>query len=1025
MLQEVVVTGFGISKEEKALGYAVQQVGGDDIEEANTISVVDALSGKAAGVLVNSSSGAAGASSRVILRGQTSFNGANQPLIVIDGVRINNSETLSEGNTAGVAVSNRGMDVNPNDIESISVLKGAGATALYGVEGARGVLLITTKKGANKKLTVDFSSNATFQTISQMLGLQETYTQGWGGAWAGPSGSFIPSAVSWGADIKNLSYDGSEYEWDKNGQLVDSSDPMAQSKARIYDNIGDFFQQGLILNNSLSISGGNESSNFRASVGHTNQDGVVPNNTFSRTNFGINAGTNVDRFTLSSGMNFSRSGGTRIQQGSNISGVMLGLLRTPISFDNSNGFGSNAVDNPESYQFGDFSQRNYRAGGGYDNPFWIINNAQFNDIVNRMYGNIKLNYEVHPWLNLGTNVGVDFYTDNRKQEFEIGSRNAPGGQIIEDQINYRHYDSYFNLTGGDDIGSDFSLSYNLGLNIFESNSKINNVIASDLSFPGFIEVANAADVSTSVSQTGIKNVGAYGVLDFGFKKFAYLTLTGRNDWLSTLIVPNKPFDSNAISVFYPSVSLSLIFSDMFDLPSSSALSFAKARVSLAQVGGGAPSAYLTSSIFTVPQASGGTINDVADGWTNGIGFPYQSITGYTYSALTGSEELVPSKTEDLEVGLELRFLNNRIGVEGTYYTRNSGNQIIPINISNSTGFQRAVVNSGELATVGGEVVLDISPVRTRNFNWDIGFNFSKWRTTVESLPEGVPNQFLAGFTGSGIYNFAPERDENDNITKVFEFGQIFGGAFQRTNSVDASGNAIYDGELPYNPDGELVIDDTGSPDPTSPFFNGNYGKPLEAGNQIIGNPNADFLLGINNSFSWKGLSLDLLFDIKHGGQMWNGTKGAASFFGRTTLTEDRVQPTEDGSSDYHNANYIYNGVLASNGSPNNIVLPLDQNWFTGNGGGFGNVAESFVEDASYYRLRYVTLGYDLRKSDIAKLPFESIGLSVTGRNLLLYTPYTGVDPETSLVGSSSNGQGLDYFQMPGVKSVSVGLNLTF
>jgi len=356
-------------------------------------------------------------------------------------------------------------------------------------------------------------------------------------------------------------------------------------------------------------------------------------------------------------MNFSRSGGTRIQQGSNISGVMLGLLRTPISFDNSNGFGANAADNPESYQFTDFSQRNYRAGGGYDNPFWIINNAQFNDIVNRMYGNIKLNYEIHPWLNLGTNVGVDFFTDNRKQEFEIGSRNAPGGQIIEDQINYRHYDSYFNLTGGDNIGSDFSLSYNLGLNIFESNNKNNTVIANDLSFPGFIEVANAADVSTSVTQIGIKNVGAYGVLDFGFKKFAYLTLTGRNDWLSTLIVPNKPFDSNAISVFYPSASLSLIFSDMFDLPSSSPLSFAKARVSIAQVGGGAPSAYLTSSIFTVPQFTEGTINDLSDGWTNGIGFPYQGTTGYTFSALTGSEDLIPSKTEDLEVGLELRFLN--------------------------------------------------------------------------------------------------------------------------------------------------------------------------------------------------------------------------------------------------------------------------------------------------------------------------------------------------------------------------------
>jgi len=1018
LLDEVVVTGFGISKDEKALGYAVQQVGGEEIENANTVSVVDALSGKAAGVMVNTSSGAAGASSRVVLRGQTSFNGNNQPLLVVDGVRVNNSESHSERSLGGVAVSNRGMDINPNDIESVSVLKGAGATALYGVEGARGVILITTKKGANKKLTVDVSSNATFQTISNMLGLQETYSQGWSGAWAGPSTSFIPSAVSWGGDMNNLSYDGSDdYKWDKNGQLVDSGDATAAGKAQIYDNVGDFFQQGLILSNNVSVSGGNEYSNFRASVGQTNQEGVVPNNTFARTNFGVSASTKVNRFSLSTGLNFSRSGGTRIQQGSNISGIMLGLLRTPISFDNSNGFGADAVSSPDSYQFSDFSQRNYRAGGGYDNPYWIVNNAQFNDIVNRSFGNLKLGYEIHPWLALGANIGVDFYTDNRKQEFEIGSRNAPGGQVLEDQINYQHYDSYFNVTGGDNIGESFSLSYNLGLNVFESNSKFANITANDLSFPGFVEVANASDVSSSINQSGTKNVGAYGVLDFGFKNWAYLTLTGRNDWLSSLIVPGKPFDGNAISVFYPSASLSLIFSDMFNLPSSSPLSFAKGRVSFAQMGGGPPGAYLTGTVFAVPGPS--------DGWTSGLTFPFSGTTGYTLSDLTGSESLSPSITSDFEVGLELRFLNNRIGLEGTYYTRNSGNQIIPINISNSTGFTRAVVNSGELATVGTELVLDIAPVRSRNFNWDMRFNFSQLRTTVENLPEGVQNQYLDGFTGTGVFNFAPEEDEEGNITQVYEFGQIFGGAFQRTNDVNEAGSPIYNPDKPWDSEGQLVIDDAGSPDPNSPMYNGNYGKPLEAGNQIIGNPNPDFLLGINNTFSWKGLTLDLLFDIKHGGQMWNGTKGAASFFGRTAITEDRVQPNDDGTSDYHNANYLYEGVLASNGATNNIAIPLDQNWFTGNGGGFGNVAESFIEDASYYRLRYVTLGYDLRKADLPKLPFEKIGLSVTGRNLLILTPYTGVDPETSLVGSGSNGQGLDYFQMPGVRSVSVGLNLTF
>jgi len=1025
-LNNVVVTAIGISREDKALGYAVQEVGGAEIAEANTVSMIDALSGKAAGVMVNSSSGAAGASSRIVLRGQTSFNGNNQPLLVVDGVRVNNSESHSERSLGGVAVSNRGMDINPNDIENVTILKGAGATALYGVEGARGVIVITTKKGqAGDKVKVELSSNVTLQTITNMVGLQNQFSQGSGGQWSGPGTSFFPNAVSWGANLDTLYYDGSDYKWDKNGQIVGESSPDRGAKVTPYDNVGDFFKTGYILNNNISVSGGTDKLGYRISGSHLHQSGVTPNNEFSRTNFGISTTSKLDKFSISSNLNFAKSGGLRIQQGSNVSGVMLGLLRTPSTFDNSNGFGADGADNSEAYQFPDNSQRNYRAGGGYDNPFWIVNNTPFRDNVYRMFGSVNVGYEFHPWAKVGATIGTDFYTDNRQQKFEIGSRAQPGGQIIEDQINYRHFDTYFNLSGNGSLTPDFSLSYNVGMNVYDSSSKSNGIIGNGISFPGFVHVGNAANISSTIGNSNTKTVGLYGVLDIGYKNFAYLTFTGRNDWLSSLIAPTRAFNSSDISVFYPSVSGSLILSEMFKIPSTSALSFAKLRFSFAQVGGGAPGPYSTSTIFTAPAANGGTINDVNDGWTNGIGFPYDGRTGFTYSALTGSDVLQPSKTRDYEFGTDLRFFNGRVGVEATYYSRNSGNQIIAINVSNSTGFQRAFVNSGELGTNGGEIVLNLSPIQRKDFSWDIGFNFSKWKTVVKSLPEGVPNQYLDGFTGTGVYNFAPETDENGNVTREFEFGQIYGGAWQRTNDVNAAGTPIYNGELPYNPDGEVVIDNTGSSDPSSPFYNPNYGYPEQAtGNQIIGNPNPDFLLGINNSINFKGVRLDFLIDIKHGGDMWNGTKGAATFFGRTDITEDRVQLLPNGASDYSNGNYIFDGVYAT-GEPNQIVAPLDQNWFTGNGGGFGNVAEHFIEDASYYRLRYVTLGYDLTRDLIPGLPFSKIGLSVTGRNLIILTPYTGVDPETSLVGSSSNGQGLDYFQMPGVQSYSFGLNITF
>ena len=505
-------------------------------------------------------------------------------------------------------------------------------------------------------------------------------------------------------------------------------------------------------------------------------------------------------------------------------------------------------------------------------------------------------------------------------------------------------------------------------------------------------------MASAVVNNNLRTAGIYGTLDFGYKNFLYLTLTGRNDWSSTLVNPNAEFSAGDISFFYPSVSLGLIFTEFME---NDFLSFGKIRASYAEVGGGAPTPYSTSTAFLQPVYNLGTINDLNDGWTNGIGFPYQGVSGYVYNGVAGNPFLSPSKTRDVELGLDLRFFNNRIGLDLTGYNRNSDDQIIAINIPNTTGFQRAIVNSGELKTIGGEVVLNIAPIVQENFSWDVGFNFSKWKTTVESLPEGVQNQYLDGFTGTGIYNLAPETDENGNILNTFEFGQIRGGAFQRVNTDDGT----FDPNMPYNPDGALVINN----DPTS----STYGFPLaDPTPRVIGNPNPDWMLGITNTFRYKNLSVSFLFDIKEGGDIWNGTKGALTFFGRTEITENRGEVV------------VFDGVLDGEGGANNIAVELNQAWFQGNGGGFGDVDEHFVEDGSFQRLRYLTLAYEL--GDVLKSAgFDRLSVSFTGRNLLLFTNYTGYDPELSLVGGSSNGQGLDYFQMPNTKSFSVGINASF
>ena len=1034
ILNEMVVTALGVTREEQSLGSAVQQVSGTEVSQAGTSNVIDGLSGKAAGLQITRSGGAAGSSTRMVLRGQTSFNGDNEALIIVDGVRFNNDENHTERSLAGVAVSNRALDLNPDDVESVTVLKGAAATALYGVEGARGVIVITTKKGGGPKgkaMSVTYNTSYTMTEANRFVSMQDKYTQGAGGNWYGPGqsdgiwwGGFA-SAMSWGGSIDTSYYDGdANYQWDKNGAIVGQDNPSSSGKqVQPYDNIGNFFQRGHVFTNNVAISGGMDKSYYRFSFSNTSEEGIVPLNTYNRTNIGLKYGSKFlgDRIDMNASINYVQSGGQRVQQGSNTSGLMLGLLRTPVTFDNTNGLTEpyNSSD-PSAYQFADGSQRSYRAGFGYDNPYWVINNSPFVDDVDRVYGSLRLSYPIHQWLTLASTIGTDMYADNRKQEFEIGSNTVRPGQVREDNYNYAHVDAYFTASGGSDKNKDVQLTYLAGMNTWNSRWKQNYIQGDGLNFPGFRNLSNAQTISGFIDHDDQKSISLFANANISYKNMFYLTVNGRQDWLSTLIVPSKEFNASDIGFFAPSASLSFVFTDLLKM---NALSFGKLRASYGQVGGGAPTSYSTSTTYLMPIHNNGTINDLDDGWTNGIGFPYQGLAGFTYNALQGSETIAPSVTTDIEFGADLRFFESRLTLDASYYTRTSDKQVIAINVPNSTGFQRKIINSGSLSTSGTEIVLGITPIRTRDLEWNLMANYSSWRTYVTSLPEGVPNQYLDGFTGTGVYNIAPGEDGTE-----YQFGQILGGAWQRANTDDGK---AFDPSLPYNPDGPIIIDNSGSNDPSADDYNDNYGYPLaDTIARVIGNPNPDFLLGITSTLRYKNMNLSFLFDIKQGGQMWNGTKGALTFFGATELTEDRDAIIWDDNQgfihDYEGegADHVFEGITSSDGSTNDIRVPLDENWYTGNGGGFGNVAEHFIEDASYYRLRYISFSYDL--TDVINSDFfGSVVVGFTGRNLLLWTPYDGIDPESSLVGSSSNGQGLDYFGMPGVRSYAFNLSLKF
>ncbi len=990
LLQEAVVTALGVKRSEKALGYAVQKVDGDDISRSGASNPVDALVGKAAGIQVTRASGSAGGGSRILIRGVSSFVGDNQPLIVIDGVRTNNETLLSQASTAGTAASNRLMDLNPDDIESINILKGAAATALYGTAGSTGVVLITTKKGkAGTNFEVNFSQSLAFDEITSTIDLQNEFAQGWAGSYRDPS---TGSSTSWGPRITDLEYsndpnhpdapaagaffnDGT-YKFDPNGFLVTSGTGDGQP-ANVYNNVDPFFQTGVTSTTSLALSGGGQIASFRLSGSNLTSEGVVPNNEYDRRTVKLASSINpTDNLSISGSVNYTKSEYVRVQQGSNTSGLLLGMLRTPISFDNTNGFDpEDAVNEVSAYQFPDFQQRNYRGGGGYDNPYWTVNNTLGTEDVNRTFGNVKVDYTINNWVGFGLNIGYDLTSDSRKQVFEINSRTNASGAISHDEFNTQQFDNYFNILGGGDLSDNFSLNYVAGVNAFSFNNHQTTVDATGLVFPGFLDISNATSLSSFENVTRYRSMGFFGQIEGNYDNMLYLTVSARQDYDSRLGNP-KDFVLSNTGFFYPSASLSFVFSEIMNT-NSNLLSFGKLRLSFAQVGAPPPNAYSTSSVFVSPS--------IGDGWGDNITFPISGVSGFDQSSLLGNPELTPELSTTLEAGLDLRFLNGKLGLDVTVYQRKTKDAILNASLTPSTGYTNVWLNSGEMTSQGIELTLSATPVQTQDFSWNTQVNFTKSESIVNKLAPGIERLFLAGFNSAGTY-----------LVEGNQYGAIFGGAYLRQN---AGTDADTDLNIPGGP---VVIND----DPNSPEYGYEAVDPKQ---RAIGNPNPDFILGWNNNLTYKNFSLNFLLDWREGGDLWNGTAWALSFFGRSQLTaETRVETPAPIA-----------GVL-SDGSANNIPVVRDHNYWTSSLGGFGAVGEQFVQDGGWVRLREVGVSYRFKPYKMMK--GGTFGIS--GRNLWYKSDYDGIDPETSLTGTG-NGQGFDYFNMPSTRTVIFKLSFNF
>jgi TonB-linked SusC/RagA family outer membrane protein len=929
-LDEVVVTSFGIERETKALGYAVQEINAEDISRTKQQNVVSALQGQAAGVQITNSGGAPGQSARIIIRGVNSLdpNADNQPLFVIDGVPMDNSTIESGGTPRGL--SNRAADINPNDIESMNILKGAAATALYGVRAANGAVIITTKKGKEGDVRVNVSSGVGFEEVNQYPRFQEVYGQGFGGEY-NPD-SFWPN---WGPSMEEIR----------------QIDPNAQ----FYDIWRDAMRTGVQYDNSFNISGGNEKATFYASVSNLDQEGILPFSTWGRTTARLSGELKLsEKFTVAGNMSYVVSGGNRVPH---------------------DRFMERLVYNTPNADITDYINEDgtMRSRGGNTNPIYDARFSTFEDEVNRITGNLRFNYNVADWMDLNYLIGTDYFSDSRTG-ITPGPLGIEGEQpldsqgfITETRINSRDLNSNLFLTFTRDWGKKFNTTLRVGNDIFEREFERVDATGTDFVIPQFYDLSYSSQISNSQDKRKKRLVGVYGDLNLEYDDMLFLNVTARNDWTSTLPIGNNSF-------FYPSVNLGFVFTEAFESPDF--FTFGKFRASYAEVGKD-----------TDPYLIGQT-------YTSSEDYPLGGQVGFSRFGRFGDLNLKPERTTAIEFGTDLRFFENRLGLDVTWYKSNSKDQIIPVPVSNTTGFSTFITNAGELENQGVELILRATPVRNENFRWNLTLNASYNKNEVVSIREGIKqialgNQF--GYSGSSAFMI---------LTEGEAYGNLYGSSYQR---LGASEDATH-----LNEDLPIVIGEDGFQERNTELL-------------ILGNSTPKWIGGIRNDFTYKAFDFSFLIDFRAGVDQYNQYDMFFSAFGISERTLDR------------NDTRVIEGVLAD-GSPNTQEVWLGQGVGPDGrdyGAGFyrntyRRLTENFIQDASFIKLRNITLGYNFQDNILGVVDFvKSARISVAANNIILYTPWDGYDPESFSAGAGGNATGFSGLGYPGVQSLFFTFNIGF
>ena len=958
ILEEVVVTALGIRKDRKSLGYAVEDVKSEELMRNKQVNVINSLAGKIAGVNVTQSSGAAGSGSQIILRGGTSASESrdNQPLFVVDGVIYDNSSSVV-GNSAfdgagasASTTSNRVMDINPEDIENISVLKGPAASALYGSRASAGVILITTKKGKEGAVEVNLSTKYISSWAKYLPETQTKYKRGY------MEDQYNSSGVYTGTVFNDFSFN----SW---GEKLSASDP-------IYDNIGNFYQNGGIYDTNISVSGGTKNGNFYLSGSYYDQDGIIPTTGYTKSTFRFNGEQRYGIFTFGANAAYSDANTQKTLTAAGLYNSQgTGALYAVNTWSPSDDMSHYLNDDGTRYRmFGDLLDPwNER-----DNPYWIINKNKLYDETDRFTGNFNVKVDLAKWWWLAYRMGIDSYTT------ENHTRIAPEGVVklewqkgmMSDNTLRFKYISTNLMTNFNQKFGDFDLNLMLGTSTDNTHTNTNYQMAWNFQVPNFYATDNAtADNRNFKSFLSDKRlVGVFGEFRADWRSAVFLTVTGRNDWTSTLPIESR-------SYFYPSFNGSVVFTEF--LPRLSWLNFGKLRISGARVGKDTGAYETNTTLWPVSTYIGGKVG-VGNSWTRGN--PY----------------LKPEMTESTELGLELRFLDNRLKMDVAYYTNNSYNQILSPRGPQSTGYIFTSINAGNVYNKGMELAINATPVQNKDWSWETSLNIAGNRGTMDGLLPGMDIMY---------------------VTDV-QYGNAKAASFSGGDFMAISGSQYL-----RTSDGKIILDKNGMP---------TYDKSTA---HQVGNRESKLNGGWNNTISYKNFTFNMLWEFRVGGDVFNGTKYAMTLTGTSKFSGDVrdhlvIEGVQNVGTDkepiyesrkyewFADQAYDFNGVRMSGA---NIIKSYYTDYYN-------YETANYITNVNSLRLRNVSLSYDVPDTFLKKLKyFKHAVLSASANNLLLFTNYEG-DPEVAAAGSGRGGSssvGFDYCGVPATQSVSFGMNISF